>query len=163
MKMIRVTHPHYIRRVVSLAQFIWSEHYTSIIGRHQVQFMLKKFQSYKAIKMQIQKGSEYFLLKESDKFVGYLCFEYRAKSLFLSKLYIHPNYRGRELAKKALEHIERIALKKRAKKIYLTVNIHNHLALKSYEKLGFSYAGHVVAKIGNGFIMDDFKMNKQIC
>jgi len=162
MRMIRVTHPHYIKRVALLAQYIWREHYTPIIGAHQVQFMLKKFQSYRAIKRQIQKGAKYFLLKESDKFVGYLCFEYRAKSLFLSKLYIHPDYRGRGFARKALEFVEKRALKKRVKDIYLTVNIHNHLALKSYEKLGFRNAGRVVANIGNGFVMDDFKMNKQI-
>jgi len=61
-----------------------------------------------------------------------------------------------------LEYIERIALKKRVKDIYLTVNIHNQLALKSYEKLGFSYDGCIVTKIGNGFVMDDFKMGKNI-
>lgn len=162
MKMIRVTHPHYIKRVALLAQYIWREHYTPIIGAHQVQYMLKKFQSYRAIKRQIQKGAEYFLLKESNRFVGYLCFEYRANTLFLSKLYVHPRYRRKELAKKALEYIESIALKKRVKDIYLTVNIHNKLALKNYEKLGFRYDGRVVAKIGNGFVMDDFKMSKKL-
>ena len=48
------------------------------------------------------------------------------------------------------------------KNIRLTVNINNTIAIKAYEKLGFKNVGPIVADIGNGFIMDDFQMMKQI-
>ena len=45
-------------------------------------------------------------------------------------------------------------------KIYLTVNKNNINAIRAYEKLGFKNIESLVSDIGNGFVMDDFKMEK---
>ena len=42
--------------------------------------------------------------------------------------------------------------------VTLTVNINNTNSIKAYEKMGFINIGPVVADIGAGFVMDDFKM-----
>ena len=46
--------------------------------------------------------------------------------------------------------------------IYLTVNKDNINAIRTYEKLGFKNIDSLVTDIGNGFVMDDFKMQKEL-
>ena len=50
-----------IKDIANLAEIIWNQHFTPIIGKEQVDYMVEKFQSYPAIKNQITKdGYEYF-------------------------------------------------------------------------------------------------------
>ncbi|MFR5585739.1 MAG: hypothetical protein ACLTLQ_19640 [[Clostridium] scindens] len=50
-----------IQDIAILAEEIWHQHFTPIIGKEQVDYMVDKFQSYPAIKAQIEHdGYEYF-------------------------------------------------------------------------------------------------------
>jgi diamine N-acetyltransferase len=40
------------------------------------------------------------------------------------------------------------------------INENQIKTIKTYEKIGFKNLGPVVQDIGNGFVMDDFKMEK---
>jgi hypothetical protein len=51
-----------IAEVARLAHEIWNEHYVSIIGQAQVDYMVKNFQSASAIAVQIAGGYEYYLI-----------------------------------------------------------------------------------------------------
>jgi diamine N-acetyltransferase len=51
---IEVVNENQIDIVASLAKEIWTEHYTPIIGKDQVEYMLGRFQSKKAISSQIK-------------------------------------------------------------------------------------------------------------
>ena len=44
-----------IKDIANLAEIIWNQHFTPIIGKEQVDYMVEKFQSYPAIKNQITK------------------------------------------------------------------------------------------------------------
>ncbi|WP_431021594.1 hypothetical protein, partial [Chromobacterium phragmitis] len=46
--------------------------------------------------------------------------------------------------------------------LMLTVNRHNAEAIAVYEKRGFRVRGEVAADIGNGFVMDDYVMAKNV-
>jgi len=70
--------------------------------------------------------------------------------------------RGKGLGKKAIQFIERLAKEKGVRKIALTVNKNNRDAIKAYERLGFKNLGSLIQEIGNGFIMDDYKMEKTL-
>jgi hypothetical protein len=61
--------------IADLANCIWTEHYTPIIGEQQVAYMLKKFQSVFAIEAQVEKGMLYYLLLHQDNPVGYFYFK----------------------------------------------------------------------------------------
>jgi len=61
-----------------------------------------------------------------------------------------------------MQFIEEKAKLYHLKIIMLTVNKNNTNAIRTYEKLGFINVGPVVKDIGNGFIMDDYQMTKQI-
>ncbi len=146
----------------TLAHAIWHEHYTPIIGRPQVVYMLETFQSADAMMRQLAEGYRYYLLLEGSEALGYMAVQPRSGVLFLSKLYVKASHRGRGHAKAAVGFLSILAAETGAKKIELTVNKNNTLALKAYAKLGFVLSGEVVQAIGDGFVMDDYTMQKRL-
>ena len=152
-----------ISKTAELAREIWTEHYTSIIGSDQVEYMLDKFQTENAIADQIQnKGYVYYLIEESKQTVGYCAIAQEGDELFLSKLYILKTMRGKGIARKTIDFIKIIALKRKLRRITLTVNKNNIEPISAYEKLGFVNTGPVVQDIGEGFVMDDYKMELKL-
>lgn len=149
--------------ISELAKVIWTEHYTPIIGADQVNYMLEKFQSEKAIKNQIVNNDyKYFIIYNTNSPIGYLSIKKEKTSLFLSKIYIDKTNRGKGIGKGAMKFIEEQAISLNCKKIYLTVNKYNTNSIMAYQKIGFKIIEELVIDIGNGFIMDDFKMEKSI-
>lgn len=149
-----------IEVVVNLAYEIWNEHFTPIIGKAQVDYMLEKFQSGRAISEQIENGFLYYLIRINNDSIGYLGIHPKKDELFLSKIYIRSSERGRGYGRKAIQFLEKLAREKGLKKIALTVNKNNTDTIKAYEKFGFKNVGSVVQDIGNGFVMDDCGMEK---
>ena len=156
-----------ILKVEMLADRIWREHYPSIISESQIQYMLERFQSAAAIREQIQSGYNYFLVYLEDKAIGYYAFSLEPVApeqvtLFLSKIYIEKQHRGIGAGRFAFLQIEKAAQRLGAVSISLTVNRHNTDSIKAYKRWGFSLAGEIVTDIGNGFVMDDYRLEKPI-
>ena len=159
MEFTPVTTDAQIKQTATLAKEIWSEHFPPIIGQEQVDYMLKTIQSKDAICDQIRnKGYIYYLIENNNKAVGYCAIQPQEESLFLSKLYILECMRGKGIARQAVDFIKTIAAKKGLSKITLTCNKNNTSPIAVYEKLGFTNTGSTIQDIGNGFVMDDYKM-----
>ena len=151
-----------IQQVATLAQEIWTKHYTSIIGSEQVRYMLDNYQSTSAITSQIAEGMQYFLVNletDTTETVAYFAFKPANKSqeLFLSKIYVRPDYQRQGVGQACFSFIHSQALGSGCNRIRLTVNKNNHKATSAYEKSGFVCTGSVVTDIGQGFVMDDFE------
>jgi GNAT superfamily N-acetyltransferase len=116
-----------IETVARLAYEIWSEHCVPIIGLAQVQYMVPKFQSAAAITAQIADGLEYFLIGLEGAAAGYFAIQRQPEkhSLFLSKLYVRKDMRGRGLARHALSYIDAVCKGASLTTIWLTVNKRN--------------------------------------
>ncbi|MEP3836130.1 MAG: GNAT family N-acetyltransferase [Algibacter sp.] len=149
-------------QIETLADVIWREHYIPIVGKPQIDYMLEKFQSVKPISEQIEKGFAYFIIHFEGVSVGYIAIKKETDALFLSKIYVLSTHRGKKIGKVAMAFVEDKAKQYKLNKIRLTVNINNTNSIKAYEKLGFLNIGSLVADIGNGFVMDDYEMVKQI-
>jgi len=151
-----------IQNIAQFAKPIWHEHYSPIIGKNQVIYMLDKFQSEKAIKQQLLQGYRYYKVLNEDQLVGYFSIQQRDNSsLFVSKFYLDKSARGSGMGRKMLSFIERLANESNCKTIDLTVNKENP-AYEIYLKLGFKNQGSAEFDIGNGYIMDDYLMSKDI-
>lgn len=146
--------------IENLAVTIWREHYTPIIGSVQVEYMLEKYQSFSAMKNQLENGHLYFTIYNKKKAIGYIGYQKRQAELFLSKIYILNEWRGRGIGKKAMQFILEQARTAGLPKIVLTVNKYNTASIQTYLKMGFVNTGPFVQDIGNGFIMDDYRMEK---
>ncbi len=143
--------------IAALAKVIWSQHFTPIIGKEQVDYMVEKFQSYPALKNQIgHDGYEYYQICIENTLAGYIGIHQEDGALFLSKLYIHEDFRGRHLATEAFAFLVSLCKERGLKKIWLTCNKHNDNTLSIYRHLGFEITDEQVADIGGGFVMDDY-------
>jgi ribosomal protein S18 acetylase RimI-like enzyme len=151
-----------IAQVYNLAKEIWNQHYLPIIGQEQVDYMLDKFQSERAIKEQIAEGYKYYLIIDNQidnqVEVGYFSVKDKAAKLFLSKLYVLDSFRGKGIGKQGIKFIKSTF---NNPVIQLTVNKNNFNSIAFYKKVGFKIVEDVVTDIGNGFVMDDYVMEMQ--
>ena len=146
-----------IQDIAILANEIWHQHFIPIIGEAQVEYMVEKFQSYPAIKSQIENdGYEYYQIFCGHTMAGYTGIHQENNALFLSKLYIKKDFRGQHLATKALDFLIQLCKERGLGKIWLTCNKYNSNTLAVYDHLGFVITDEQVADIGNGFVMDDY-------
>jgi len=163
MVFIKVSTETQVLIIESLAREIWAEHYSRIIGNEQVNYMLDRFQSKKAVLEQIRSGVLYFLMEMDSENIGYLAIQPKRDELFLSKFYVKASHRYKGYGKEAVQFVEKLARERDLRTIVLTVNKNNVSAIKAYQKFGFRTVGSLVQDIGSGFVMDDFKMEKSIC
>jgi len=163
-ELIKISGQGGIQSIASLAREIWSEHYTPIIGRGQVKYMLENFQSPAAIEDHLKQGYLYFLVQYRGDEAGYLALvpDRTGNSAQLSKLYIRLGLRGLGLGRAALEQAEKVCTNMGIKELWLTVNKYNYGSIAFYERTGFIRAGTLVQDIGAGFVMDDYKMVKDL-
>lgn len=151
-----------IKTIESLAHTIWHEHYTPIIGKDQVEYMLHTFQSAMAISQQIEHGTRYFISEVQGEPIGYMGIDINHNALFLSKIYLISSKRSKGYGKKMIHFLEVLAKEHQCKTIALTVNKYNSESIMMYEKVGFRKCGTTVKKIGEGFVMDDYNMEKRV-
>jgi ribosomal protein S18 acetylase RimI-like enzyme len=148
--------------IATLADEIWHEHFTPIIGAAQVDYMLAKYQTAERIYSAIRKEDyTYFTAKDidQDRLLGYCGVAPRENYMLLSKLYIHREFRGKGVARCFMEEATAMCQKEYGfDKIRLTVNKHNESAIDVYKKIGFTVIDSVKADIGGGFFMDDYVM-----
>lgn len=152
-----------VREIADLAKVIWNEHFTPIIGKDQVDYMVEKFQSYPALKEQISEGYEYYQIFSGGEFCGYTGIRPGEDNrLFLSKLYLKKESRGHHLATGAFSFLKEICRERGYSAIWLTCNKHNDNSLGVYRHFGFEIVDTQEADIGGGFIMDDYIMEYKI-
>jgi diamine N-acetyltransferase len=154
-----------IAQIQSLAKTIWHAHYPSIISVEQIDYMLSKMYSTEQITSELESGATFYeFIMRSETAVGFLSctIEPTEHTMKLSKLYVKPDAHGTGVGRAALAHIEQHALEQKLSSVYLFVNKQNTKAIRAYERFGFTVETSVVADIGNGYVMDDFKMRKYI-
>ncbi len=148
------------KKISELADIIWREHYITIISEAQIDYMLDAFNSPEAIKSQINQGTLFYIINYQDIPIGYVAVKKETDFLFLSKLYVLSGYRGKKIGKAAMQHVNDLAQSFKLKAIRLNVNRYNTNSILAYEKLGFVKTKSIITEIGNGYIMDDYQMEK---
>ena len=94
-------------------------------------------------------------MREDEKDLGFFAFYPREDALYLSKLYLYKDQRGKGFSRQILEMLKTQAKELGLNRIELNVN-RNNPSVKIYEKLGFTVAWEEKNDIGNGFYMDDY-------
>lgn len=153
-----------IKQVALLAKQIWQQHFTPIIGEAQVCYMLNKFQSTDAIKQQINEGVVYFAAQKNNELIGYMALipDQAQAKVMLSKLYVSETYRGKGVGKRLLNQAEDFSKQLKSNQLWLTVNRYNNQTINWYQRQGFVIMDEQKKAIGDGFIMDDFIMQKSV-
>lgn len=146
--------------VAGLAHTIWREYYAGILSNDQIEYMLENFQSVTAIKAAEAKGCEYYLVRVLGVNIGYIALEPGCPQgkMFLSKIYLLEEYRGKGYFREVLREVREMARTMRLKSIWLTVAKKNFASMEVYQHLGFVHTEDICKEIGGGFVMDDHIM-----
>lgn len=151
-----------LEKLERLASDIWTEHYSPIIGIDQVNYMLDKFQSKQTMIQQINDGYLYYILIEEENLIGYFSVLPKDDCLFLSKAYLVKPKRGKGLFSLMLNKIIHLAKENKRHVIELTVNKENTHSIDVYLSKGFKMVKEAVFDIGEGYVMDDYILQKHI-
>ena len=147
--------------VSELAVQIWNECYKDIVSQEQIDYMLNTYHSRESIEKEMDEGYEFIIMKEGDMNIGYLSFHDEGDKVYISKLYLLKEYRGKGYGRKMFEIVDNYAREKGIHKEYLRVH-KNNPTVEIYKRNGFEIVDSVCADIGNGFFMDDYFMEKRI-
>lgn len=159
------------QQLALIAGEIWRGYWPALIGEAQTEYMVEMFQSFEAIKHHMaQEDYEYWLLvaTEGDEapkksIVGFTGgrSEVDTNRFFISKVYLYPEARGHGYARRVMEFYEDLCFVRGHDAMYLTVNKGNDLGIRAYKGTGFQIVEAVVTDIGEGFVMDDYVMEKR--
>lgn len=162
---VSVTTDEEIRQLAKIADVIWHEYWPGTLSYAQVDYMVEKFQSVGALTTDIREnGYEYWLLEAEGTVVGYTGGRVEAETdrYFISKIYLYENERGKGYASQVMAHYEELCRQRGLRALYLTVNKYNELGIRAYTAKGFEVIESAVSSIGQGFVMDDFIMEKAV-
>lgn len=144
---------------------IWLDYWPALIGEGQTQYMINMFHSFDAMKRDIDEHAyEYWFVEDANgNTVGYTGghVEPETNRFFISKIYLLKEERGKHYASQILNFYENLCKDRDLEAMYLTVNKHNELGIRSYLGRGFETIDEVETDIGEGYIMDDFIMEKR--
>ena len=160
---IKVSEESELRELAVTANKVWHEFFPCILSPEQIDYMVEKFQSYEAMKNQIKNDNyEYYFINYNGERAGYTGIKNDGDRLFLSKLYLIKEFRGKGIASEAFEFLKNICRERNLKAIWLTVNKYNKNTISVYLKKGFEIIDSKVADIGNGYVMDDYIMQLKV-
>lgn len=151
--------------VAALAREIWLAHYSSIISTEQIEYMLKGRFTPANLQRYVDAPNRWMsVLRLGNAPVGYCsCALTDAPTeMKLEQLYLRPALHGRGLGRYMLEHVERRARENDCDTLVLQVNKHNTTSVDVYKRGGFQIREEIVLDIGQGYVMDDFIMQKKI-
>jgi GNAT superfamily N-acetyltransferase len=151
-------------RIREMAARIWPDAYGALITPEQIDYMLNQMYSDEAFALDQKNGVSYCWIQWKAERAGFLAFgpAQTGKPCFLHKCYLETTRQGNGLGSVAMEHLIRLLQEKQVTALELRVNRGNETAIGFYRKNGFEVIGKDCLDIGNGFVMDDYLMQRRI-
>jgi GNAT superfamily N-acetyltransferase len=145
--------------IAKLATVIWNDHYVSIVGQEQVNYMLAKIYNYESLLDQMNnKLHTFYLIEKDDQSIGFIAVSSNnQEDYFLHKFYIDQKKSNSGIGTKTLDLLIQEV---KPKSLTLTVNRQNFKSINFYFKNGFKIDRVEDFDIGNGYAMNDFVMIK---
>lgn len=149
--------------IQKLAYEIWPKTYGGILSDGQIAYMLELMYSIASLEKQLE-TRPFLLVEDEGHFIGFASYELHvggSAATKIHKIYVLPQIQGKGIGRQLIDHIARIALSHQDTTLQLTVN-KNNKARDFYEKVGFAVTQEAVFDIGNGYVMDDYIMEKSL-
>ncbi|MFH6989932.1 GNAT family N-acetyltransferase [Flavobacterium collinsii] len=153
-----------IKQIQKIVHITWPITYGEILTKEQLAYMLDLFYSDEALTGQLVKKEQlFYMIDEEETNIGFIGIEhnYKGKAVTkIHKIYLLPETQGKGIGKRVIEEIEKLGLEYNSQALSLNVNRFN-TALGFYKKIGFEIIGEVDLDIGNGYLMEDYVMEKK--
>lgn len=162
---VKVSERDTLREIENLAATTWYEHYGKLLTHGQIEYMLKRFLTVDAMARQMEHDNyTYYLIKDDSTSapIGFMALQESPGALFLSKIYLLKEFRGKGYGSQGLDFANKMAEEKGAEKVWLTVNKHNTGSYEIYLKRGYRVVKEEVTDIGEGYVMDDYIMELKL-
>jgi diamine N-acetyltransferase len=142
---------------------IWPQTYAAIISKEQIDYMLDLMYSEESLKKQmLEDNCRFIFVYHDERPVGFASFGPAEPGIFkLHKIYILPDQQGKGTGRFVIDHIINTIKAENISALRLQVNRRNK-AKDFYEKIGFSVLYEFDFQIGNGYVMDDYLMEKKL-
>ncbi|TDW51944.1 L-amino acid N-acyltransferase YncA [Flavobacterium sp. 270] len=154
-----------IKTIQDITYKTWPITYGEILTEEQLKYMLEMIYSDEALTAQFQKREQlFYLISDENAVLGFIGIEHnynKETTTKIHKIYLLPETQGKGIGKMAFEKIGELALENNSTSLLLNVNRFNK-ALNFYEKIGFKIIEEVNIEIGNGYLMEDYVMEKHI-
>lgn len=140
---------------------VWPQTYATILSEDQISYMPGLMYHPDALRKQMSERSHQFLILSIDgDYCGFASWGSQTTAIArLHKLYVLPIAQGKGAGKALIESIITEARKKGHGVLELNVNKYNP-AYSFYLRHGFEVVREEVIDIGNGYVMDDYVMQK---
>lgn len=178
--------------LAALAGVIWRQHYPALISAAQIDYMLAQRYAPAVILAGLTRGEWWDGARREGHLVGFAhAYQVvrqatprttrpawgAARTLIpsrghshpqdagewkLDKLYVHADLQRRGIGGRLIERVACHARSQGGRTLVLRVNRRNANALGAYAKHGFRIQQEVLEDIGNGFLMDDYLMVKEL-
>lgn len=148
--------------LAEMAHDIWHRHYfPDILSLAELEYLWQRTYRPDALREQMRTGAVFQWIECREARVGFLSYRLDPESnrLWLSKLYLLPEYHGRGIGAFALSEIKRAASALGAHEIQLYVFRKNEQAIRAYLRAGFEIAYEDYSDAGEGFFYDDYVMS----
>ena len=152
------------KNIQEIANIAWPKTYEKILSRAQIEYMLELFYSDDALLKNLNDGHHFLLAAENSTPIGFAAYEhhYQGKNQTrLHKLYLLPKAQGKGVGKLLIQEVEKKVKENHDETISLNVNRFNKAYL-FYLKNGFQIIAEEDLAIGQGYLMEDYKMEKQL-
>jgi ribosomal protein S18 acetylase RimI-like enzyme len=154
-----------IKIIQDIANRTWPIAYGEILSKKQLEYMMDLIYSELSLIEQMQKKEQLFYIAfDESAALAFIAIEhnYREEAVTrIHKIYILPETQGKGIGKLLIDFADKEAKKSDAKALSLNVNRYNK-ALLFYQKLGFTIISEEDIEIGDGYLMEDYKMEKQL-
>ncbi|MDR2956386.1 MAG: GNAT family N-acetyltransferase [Prevotella sp.] len=150
--------------IKSLSDKVWPVTFRDILSEEQIKYMMNMMYSEDSLRKQMKEGHHYLLAEEDGEYLGYLSYELNYKGSDITKvhkIYVLSSLQGRGVGRFFIDKAGEIAKNNNNKELLLNVNRFNR-AIDFYKRVGFEIVRNEDIDIGNGFLMEDYVMNKKI-
>jgi GNAT superfamily N-acetyltransferase len=158
---------HDLPIIRDIAYQTWPTTFGEILSPAQISYMLDMMYSLDALNAQIKDKNHVFLLAQeshNQEYFGFISYEFdykRQPKTKIHKIYLLPASQGKGVGKLLINKVAELAIAQANVSLALNVNRYNK-AIQFYERMGFTIVGNETIDIGDGFLMEDFVMEKPL-
>ncbi len=157
--------PEQIAELAIFAEGIFREYFLTLHSPEKVEYLANYLLSTETLTTAIaDEGYEYYFVDEveSGKHIGFIGIKPDEEYLFLSKLYLSKEVRGKGYGRAEFEFVKQRAQELGFNRIRLTCARDNVASLERYDHMGFERIALVNSSVGGGYEMNDYVMEYAI-
>ncbi|MDP2834012.1 MAG: GNAT family N-acetyltransferase [Pseudomonadota bacterium] len=149
--------------VVDLAGRVWRAHYPGIITPEQIETMLAQRYRPVLVRQFLARGDIWLAARVAGALAGFAHGHPLTEDDYkLDKLYVDLDWQRQGIGGRLIDALAARIVSQGFSRLVLRVNRQNQNGIHAYLKHGFTVTTIHLEDIGNGFIMDDYVMTREL-